>query len=167
MDNQTEKEVLYSMMQDIVAERRRLTDQYAELKKRLDEIINDEKAGIQQLPIAEYMRLANKVNKIKESATPSQEAKTKEFKKEVEVAKVKNSPAVGLADTSKVKGLVLNILKEHGAPMKKSDIYVEIEKQLGSQTPKLKNFNNNMLPRIAKDSSKIENVSRGYYQYKF
>lgn len=49
-----EKKYLYKMMRDIVAERRKLTDTYYDLKKRLDVLTEMEEKGLESLSVQGY-----------------------------------------------------------------------------------------------------------------
>lgn len=54
MDIAEEKQFIYTMMKDIVAERRKLTDTYYDLKKRLETLDELEEKGIRALSINGY-----------------------------------------------------------------------------------------------------------------
>jgi hypothetical protein len=179
-----EKVYIYSMMRDITEERRDLTKIYFELKSRLDELNRLELRGLEDLSVKGYVDLnksrntetaiiniqreaSHAINKVQQEANPEPEEKTVIPKLEIErekdeIAK-KSRKSTGLP-LEKVAGFIAHVLKEHGVPMSVKDLYEEVNERAENQITR-NNFRNNMLPRAAKLNSKINNVSRGFYQY--
>lgn len=185
-----EKKYLYEMMSDITTERRRLTDMYFDIKKRLDELILLETKGLEDIPIGSLVSLHNSretdrmkeniqkfadqaiqkvekeheeiVNPTKPEIIPKKEI---ELSKEREAKKTTGSRRVQLS-SDKVAGLIAQALKENGAPMKVADLYERVC-ELSEYPIARNNFRNNILPRAMKINKNIDNVQRGYYQYLF
>ena len=86
MDIRKEKEYMYNMMRDVSAERRRLTDIYYELLKRINELSKLEEVGVTDLSIEGYLDLGNKINAKLIKANQEREALTifSDSRKEVE-----------------------------------------------------------------------------------
>lgn len=144
-----EKKVVYELMRDINSERQRLSKQYNELKKRLDQI---------DISILD-----------KHSSRNTFQDKTKRINKEdIENDKYflsKSENRYGLPYT-KIAMLISHILKESDIPLSNRQIY---EKIIDGSSISLNysNLSNNILPRISSDSSiNVEKVTRGYWQYK-
>lgn len=58
-----EKEHIYSLMRDVTTERRKLTEIYFSLKKRLDDLNEIEQRGLTELSIKGYLDLHNNLKK--------------------------------------------------------------------------------------------------------
>lgn len=185
-----EKKYLYDMMSEITTERRRLTDMYFDIKKRLDELIMLETKGLDEIPIESLVSLHNdrETNRMKENiqkfadhAIHKVEKEHEEIvnptppeiipKREIELAKERESKkSVGRKRTQlsidRVSSLIAQSLKENGSPMRVADLYERVC-ELSEQPITRNNFRNNILPRAMKINKNIDNVQRGYYQYLF
>lgn len=186
MNINEEKAFVYSMMREITEERRRLTDIYYELKKRLDSLDILEHRGIDELSLKGIIDLHNSKNtalaianiqresemaikRVEQELTPKVEAIIPrveiELEKEKVQAKAKSiSKKSGTVSYDKVSSLVVTILKEAGRPLKTNDIFIEVNKRYDVEVSK-KNFSNNIMYRIAKENKKVSRATFGYYQY--
>jgi hypothetical protein len=182
MNINQEKEHLYSMMKDITDERRRLTDIYWDLKKRLDFLNSLEERGIEELSLDGYIDLHNKINKemavenikressyiIEEIKNPKKEKNKVE--KEVEIQKdniaKKRKGRGNYINRDKVISTLSSILKEEGKPIKVKELYSKVNAVMDIDI-KYSNFQNNIIPQAVEKNSKIERVTKGYYQYRF
>lgn len=144
-----EKKVVYELMRDINSERQILSEQYNELKKRLDEI---------DISILD-----------KHSSKNTFQDRTKRINKEdIENDKyfLSKSENRYCLPYTKIAMLISHILKKSDIPLSNKQIY---EKIIGESNISLNysNLSNNILPRISSDSSiNVEKVTRGYWQYK-
>lgn len=183
-----EKKYLYEMMREITTERRRLTDMFYELKPRLDELIRLETKGLDRVPIKGIVDLHNaqdasrQISNIQRQADHAiqavkQEAEIKfnpvekeiipkaeiEIEKEKEVKQTQSRRGKGMS-LDKAAGVIAHILKDKGIPLKAKDLHELVNEQV--DTPiELGNFTKNTLPRSSKLNPRINNVSRGYWQY--
>lgn len=188
MNISDEKKYLYEMMREITTERRRLTDMFYELKPRLDELIRLETKGLDRVPIKGIVDLHNaqdasrQISNIQRQADHAiqavkQEAEIKfnpvekeiipkaeiEIEKEKEVKQTQSRRGKGMS-LDKAAGVIAHILKDKGIPLKAKDLHELVNEQV--DTPiELGNFTKNTLPRSSKLNPRINNVSRGYWQY--
>lgn len=186
MNISEEKEYIYKMMHNMLAERRKLTDLSLELKKRLDVLIELETKGMEEISVKdlvgaynsrETQRMVENIQKVTDSAVERvrEEAEDrihppkKEIipKRDIELEKEKVSKSSvrrGGMTTDKAAGMIAHVLKEHGVPMTVADLYEKVNEM--SDVPITRaNFRNNLLPRSRRVNKNIDNVSRGYYQY--
>lgn len=185
-----EKKYLYEMMTDITTERRKLTDMYFDIKKRLDELILLETKGLEDIPIESLVSLHNSretdrmkknIQKFANQAIQTVEKEHEEIvnptkpeiipKKEIELSKERETNKLSggsgrKLSSERVASLIAQALKENGVPMKVADLYDRVC-ELSELPISRNNFRNNILPRAMKINPKIDNVQRGYYQYKF
>lgn len=179
MNINEEKAMIYSMMNNLTAERRKITDMYGDLKKRLDELILLETRGLEDLSIQGYVDIRNnkmkslsvenverEMNKIIKNIETDFEPKEKEIipKREIDIEKEKLPKKSSVINIDKAVGAISTVLKEKGEPMQVKDIHEQVEEAL-EVTIKLANFRNNILPRACKKNPKIQRAMRGYYQY--
>lgn len=110
------------------------------------------------------------VNPVEREAIPKVEPKI-EFLPRVKIEEEKEKVS-NQSPTRKSRGMPLNkaaeiiahILKEKGIPLKAKDLHALVNEQV--DTPiELGNFTKNTLPRSSKLNPRINNVSRGYWQY--
>lgn len=159
-----EKEVIYSLLKDIIREQSRLTDT---LNKRL-EVLNEmeivEKKSLkevkEELPLNHYVDMFNRQNEIVQNK--------RDYiidKKEIEREKDKDGKKSPYLNRDKVAGIIVNVLKEKGIPMSVKDIHSQVEDKLGREIT-MHNFRNNILPRACVKHRTISKAMRGYYQYK-
>lgn len=188
MNISEEKRFLYTMMTDTMAERRKLTEIYYDLKKRLDELNSFERMGLDEIPIKEYIEglnrrnTSNAVENIRKVAEHSIQRVEKEAEEKInppevplipkaeielekeKISKNKPSRTTGTVSVDKAAGMIAHVLKEHGIPMTVANLYEAVNAM--SDIPITRNnFRNNMLPRSMKVNRNIDNISRGYYQY--
>lgn len=181
-----EKEHIYSIMREITAERRELTEIYYNLKKRLDELTRLEERGLDTLSLKGYADLHNKMSRetsianIKRESNKAvkiieEESRVDEdvhsnrenLKKQIQKDKSESKPKRVSISFERMVSMVTNVLKEHGAPMKLDDLYNVINEKTNGAVGK-KNFSNNIMYRMVNSSdNKIERAGRGYYQYRF
>lgn len=137
-----EKEIIYSMMREIISERRELSKQYYDLKAKLDEITE---------------------NKQEEETNDCLAGRIKHDVKERPTAFLKKRQHYPF---ERIAGYVVEILKESDNPQSNKEIFDKLVSEYGI-TILYSNFSNNILPRI-QDSSQfsIVKVGRGYWQYK-
>lgn len=186
MNTAEEKVYLYEMMKNITEERRELTKIYYELKSRLDHLIMLETRGLENTAIKGVVDLHNQrdLNRMKtniereavhairkieeeiENKTVSLEENMvteEKIEEEKEKDAKKNKRGRGLS-VDKAAGVIAHVLKEQGTPIKTKDLFELVNAQLEVPIAK-KNFSNNVLPRSAKINKRINNVSRGFWQY--
>lgn len=186
MNISEEKTYLYEMMRNVTEERRELTKIYYELKSRLDDLIMLETRGLEETPIKgivdlhnarDVQRVAsnlrreteNTIGRIEREAeikgTPLE--KTVIPKVEIDIEKEKEAKKTrknsGLT-IDKAAGIIAHTLKEYGAPIKAKELYELVNAQLEVPITR-SNFSNNVLPRSSKVNKRINNVSRGFWQY--
>lgn len=183
-----EKKYLYELMKEITTERRKLTDMYSGLKERLDEISKLEKLGLDEIPIQTIIdfnnsknakrRIANierhtghTIKKIENEAELKANPAEREIipKVEIEIEKEKVSKQSPTRKSKgmpldKAAGVIAHILKEKGIPLKAKDLHALVNEQVDAPI-ELGNFTKNTLPRSSKLNPRINNVSRGYWQY--
>lgn len=169
MNKREERAHIYSMMRDITAERRELTKMYNDLMSRLDSLEYSEE---EELTIEDHVNMYNRIqnenfSKIVKEEKNSEEEDTVIPKYEIELAKdreaVKNKNR-NVLSLDKATGMIAHALKEHGVPMKVSDLYEAVNNM--SEVPISKsNFRNNILPRSMRLNKNIDNIRRGFYQY--
>lgn len=187
-----EKRYIYEMMREITTERRRLTDIYYDLKKRLDELNSLEIRGLEDLSLKGYVDLHSHRNRevcvenikreseraIRRVLDSSNEIEEKSVSiiPQDEIDRAKEIDSLGKVKMSKEKRkstqlslkeivpAIEEALRESGIPLSIDDIRIEVEKILGKEINK-GNFQRNILPRATKQSDRIKRATRGYYQY--
>lgn len=183
MNTSEEKKFIYTMMQTITEERRELTKIYYELKSRLDKIDALERRGLEDLSIKGYVDLHNSnnvkaisdnlnrevnhiVKKLEQSPKPKEKISQKIIH-EAKDAETSSRTQRGLP-LERAAGIIAEVLREHGIPMSVKDLYDEVSKRIEQDGGYVKraNFRNNILPRARNLNKNIENVSRGFYQYR-
>lgn len=192
MNIKQEKENIFSIIQNLTSERRKLTEERMELtreisdwKNRLNQLINLEERGLDNLKIDGYIELYNRRNNETEILNKKRELQeelnklqdniieekkdiieeiipTKEKEEFKDKIKFKSS---GKLDLDKVGPLIINILKENGIPLKSKRLHSLLEEKLGTSV-KYKNFSNNIMPRVIIKFPKVERITRGTYQYR-
>ena len=137
-----EKELIYSMMREIISERRELSKQYYDLKEKLDELTG---------------------NNQKEESNDCLDRKIKYDANERSIALPKKRPQYPF---ERLAGYVVEILKASDHPQSNKEIFDKLVSEYGI-TILYSNFSNNILPKI-QDSTQfsIVKVGRGYWQYK-
>lgn len=193
MNIDEEKTYIYTMMKEITEERRRLTDIYYSLKKRLETLYDLEQRGLDNLSIKGLVDLSNEYNKRQnEIAIYNIERETKHIineiknanlnnpeevkedqnaikeaipKHEIEKEKDKEPKRKGYLNVDKVIDCIVSVLKEAGTPMAIKALHQKVCEQLGRDI-KSHNFRANLLPKAMQRNNKIQRVTRGYYQYK-
>lgn len=189
VDIQKEKEYIYSIMREVSKERRELTKIYFGLKERLDDLMKLERLGIENISATGYVNLRNNIDKetmienIKRETSQAiqnienenygltnSEAMRKEniaskIKEEIQAEKNSSKVKVKKLSTEAITGIVSNILKEFGTPMELSKIHKELNDRIDYNIT-MKNFSNNIIYRVMKNTNRVERVSRGFYQYR-
>lgn len=186
-----EKAYIYTMMKEITEERRRLTDIYYSLKKRLDTLYQLEQRGLENLSIKGYVDLCNEYNqrqneiaisnikretkhiiselknaKFNNSEDEKEEQNTEAIPKhEIEKEKDKEPKRKSYLNVDKVIDCIVSVLKEAGTPMATKALHQKVCEQLGRDI-KSHNFRANIMPKAMQRNDKIQRVTRGYYQYK-
>lgn len=175
MDISKEKEHIYSLMRNIVEERRILSDMYYGLKERLNKLNELELKGIGELDLKGYVDLHNRFNK--EVAVTNIKRETEQIVKRIEEPKVENLIPVKVIEESKknirgnytnidkVIGITASVLKEKGIPMGISDMYKEVSDRIDERLTEA-NFRNNIIKKMLQRNPKVQRAMRGYYQYK-
>lgn len=183
MKTSDEKKYIYAMMQIITEERRELTKIYYELKSRLDEIDTLERSGLEDLSILGYVDLHNSKNvktisdnlhrEVKHIIQKLEQPPKSEGKiSQRAISEAKDNEALRRKNKGlpleKAAGIIADVLKEHGIPMAAKDLYEEVSKRVEQAGGYIRraNFRNNILPRARNLNKNIENVSRGFYQYR-
>lgn len=179
MNISEEKEHIYSIMRELTLERRKITDMYFDLKKRLDELDALQRRGLEDLSLEGYVDLYNKdkkessianitreMNRIVKNIENEHEPKEKEIIPKLEIEKEKDKmPKIRSSiSIDKAAGVIASILKEKGAPMQIKDIHKSMEEKMDTEI-KIANLRNNILPRASNINPKIQRAMRGYYQY--
>lgn len=185
MNIQEEKLHIYSMMRDITAERRQLTDIYYGLKKQLDYLNNLEQRGLEDLSIKGYVDLYNET--MKQTAITNLQRETKHQIEKIEnenhhiieekektvvpqevveeaVYKEKRKRRKNIS-REKIESAIITVLKEAGMPIKFAELHEKINVMLDSGLNK-DYMRNQLLPTIMERNPKIERPMRGYYQYR-
>lgn len=182
MDIQKEKTYIYEMMKEITQERRRLTDIYYGLKERLDFLFQQEQKGLETLSLKGYTDLFNQIQKeiavtniqreanhvIKQMETPLEENKSIIPKQEIEKEKdivYKKEKRTGLLNIDKATNLIAIALKDVGSPITLQNLYERVNALSEIEITK-KNFQNNIIRRAMIKNNKIENPTKGFYQYR-
>lgn len=149
MNISEEKEIIYRLMQSIMTERRQLSDQYFDLKKRLNQI--------NQIPLDSI-----------EKEKPPQKSQNQIRKENIENDKyfLGKSEGKTYLPYSKIAIQISHILKESGVPLSNKQIYKRLINDLHVSI-NYSNLSNNILPRMNTDSSiNVEKITRGFWQYK-
>ncbi|AUC58738.1 hypothetical protein DVY91_01545 [Enterococcus faecalis] len=149
MNISEEKKVIYHLMQAIMTERRQLTEQYFDLKERLNEL----------------SQTTTNVHENNEYSTMRQNHIKKE---DIENAKYLLAKKEGKSylPYSKIALQISHLLKSHGVPLSNKQIYEKLINDF-QLSINYSNLTNNILPRMNSDSSiNVEKVTRGYWQYK-
>lgn len=143
MDTIKEKEVVYQLMREIMAERRVLTKQYFDLKNILDgldkkEVYRDKKKEsiikVSRQKQSKYQDLGNGKKKI--------------------------------ISFDRISKNIISILKQSPVPLSNKQITERLNKEYESSVS-LKNLTCNILPKMINERSlPIQKAYRGYWQYK-
>lgn len=189
----TERQAIKQRLEEIRQERRELLQEYHRLLDRLRELDNQEKEAIDVHSVvgsleSAVLTLKELIPHIPAEAVIRQVAAMVEEKKIQIITEEKQEPQVAPEHvikeqqrkdeerivTYKRKGrlkgdvlreVVVDILKEHGAPMKLEHIRKKAEEKLNREITS-KAFSLAMSNMMLKDS-RIQKPHRGYYQYKF
>jgi hypothetical protein len=186
MNLEEEKAVIYSMMQDITQERRKLTDMYLDLQARANEINRLQALGLDEVGVATHIKAHNtmQVKQIKENIERESSnaitrlqnnlniiEKPKEVEQksvipkiEIEREKDKLPKKASQLSIDKLAGGIASVLKSYGSPMSVKDLHEKLQAELDIEIT-TNNFRNNVLPRSCKKNSNIQRAMRGYYQY--
>lgn len=141
-----EKVIIYGLMKEIIAERRELSQQYYDLKHRLDNIQQPTKQSNHTTP-----------NSYKEESIAEQA--TKKFNI------VSNNKRSNKVAFERIAGYVSEILKSSDTPMSSKKVYEKLIEEYQLRM-KYENFRNNILPKINDSNNfSIEKAYRGYWQY--
>ncbi|EFQ11956.1 hypothetical protein HMPREF9504_02563 [Enterococcus faecalis TX0102] len=150
MDPIQEKEIIYTLMQNLILERRELNKQYYSLKERLDTLNNQ---NIED-------------SKSKVVSSSKKETHQNYLKREIEYQKYKLS--LGKNKTlprDKISTTICSILKESGVPLNTKQIYHTLINDFQIYLT-YQNLAHNILPKATKEKNlNIERAYRGYYQY--
>lgn len=145
MNAEKEVEIIYGLMQEIIAERRELSQQYYDLKYRLDNLLS--------LPgeSNDSPRLITEGN-IPEKAP-----------KKISVAPIyKRKPKVAF---ERIAGYVSEILRNSDIPLNSKSIYEKLIEDYQINIS-FESFRSNTLPRIGESNNfSVEKAYRGYWQY--
>lgn len=147
MTIEEEKRLIYTLMREIITERRELTNQYYELKYILDNL--EDSAGDKKQEV--------KTDKSFEHVDVAKKSLSVEVQKRY--SKTKKIPF------ERIAGYVIEILKASPIPLSSKCIYkFLIEKY--SLIIEYKNFTSNILPKINNlEKFPVERAHRGYWQY--
>lgn len=147
MTIEEEKKLIYTLMREIITERRELTNQYYELKYTLDNLEDD---------------LGDKKQAIKTDESFEQiDVSKKSLSAEVQ----KYYPKTKKIPFERVAGYVIEILKEFPVPLSNKCIYRSLIEKY-SLVIEYKNFTSNVLPKMNNlEKFPIERAYRGYWQY--
>ena len=148
MDKYDEKKYIYEQMRLIIEERRRLTELYYDLKKKLNQLDND--SNDEQFNLE-----TSKSSKI-------------DLKKESEIQRYMTDRSIPkkIASYQQISLTIASILKESQTPLRNQEIY-SILKEKGDYQVSMKNLSVNILPRMNKDKHiPVERAYRGYWQYR-
>lgn len=147
MTIEEEKRLIYTLMREIITERRELTNQYYELKYILDNLkdgTGDKKQAV-------------KTDKSFEQADVAKKSLSAEVQNKY--SKIKKIPF------ERIAGYVIEILKESPIPLSNKCIYTNLIEKY-SLVIEYKNFTSNVLPKINNlEKFPVERAHRGYWQY--
>lgn len=151
MESHDEKEKIYQLLHELIAERREITKQYYALKERLDYLNSEKVSTIER----------------KETAVNSTISEHGISKIDIEHQKyLLSSKAKTSIPYDKISRKICSILKEAGTPLNTKQIYCTLTKD-SLFAVNYKNLANNILPRAIRDNSiNVEKAYRGYYQYR-
>lgn len=134
-------------MREIIVERRELTNQYYELKHRLDNLENDMNGKKRAVDMVESFEQANVPKKSLSVEIQKKYSKTKKIPFE------------------RIAGYVIEILKESPVPLSNKCIYTRLIEKY-ALVLEYKNFTSNVLPKINNlEKFPAERAHRGYWQY--
>lgn len=173
-----EKRYIYEQMSDITQERRKLTDIYYELKKRLDGLNQLEERGFGELSTKGYVDLHNEksktvpinnmfreMNHIAKKIEKDHDKRDESVPEEDIIKEKHKEPKKrGSLDLDKVSALIAETLKESGRPMTIPDIHKKVSEKTDYNIS-LSNFRTNILRRALDKNKKITKAMRGHYQY--
>lgn len=179
----------------ISEERLTITQQIGDWKLRLDELQGMEQAGIEELRATGYVELRNRADKLREISNVAAETKKllddintqaehiSTRGKIEEVPPVENKIPIkdqeeqkdrdtrayagknrGTDELLTYRVLLTSILKAEGMPMKAEKLHERLQ-AVAEQPITHRRFINSVLYYIVEHNPKIQNVSRGYYQY--
>ncbi|MGM0213172.1 hypothetical protein [Enterococcus sp. AZ109] len=153
MDIDEEVKLIYSLMREIITERRELTKQYYDLKYRIDmlergtKIKNDRR--LIQGNVREHTSITNQVSS-------NSSKKNHSFRQ----SKLKKIPFERIAT------YITEILKSSEVPLGSKEIYERLTDKYEVQI-QYSNLTSNILPRIHQSNSfHIERAYRGFWQYR-
>lgn len=166
-------------MNNITAERNKLTEAYIVLLNRIGELDKlsqneeNELEEVQEVNNLDYLKEQIESRKSRmDSGFRNTEYRTSVLDKsiipmsEIENEKDKLPRKSAQLNMDKVNGLIVYILKESGRPLSVKDIHSQLNKKLDTDVT-MPNLRNNILPRACKKNSRIKRASRGFYQYTF
>lgn len=152
-----EKEEIYFLMKQIIAERRELSKQYYELKKRLEKI-DLSNTHLDNTLIKENFSKKNKT----ENHMPIHD-NSFEYPKKVYVPIDKKKVVYPF---ERISGYIIELLKQSPIPLGNKVLYKQLQNKYDIHIS-YTNFTNNILRKIH-DSPNIpvEKAYRGYWQYR-
>lgn len=184
MNKVDEKLKIYSMMDMITEERSKLTDMYLGLLKRLEVLDESERQETKEVKIEDDDFL------IQEPHEPVDERTLEEIidehnrnynevldepvepvvthiipKLEIERELDKLPRRKHTMDLQRASMLITTVLKEKGVPTSANELFELVSEKAQVQIG-VKNFRNNILPRVVKSNNRVERAMRGFYQYK-
>lgn len=147
LNKQEEKKLVYDLLQSLIAERREISKQYAELKQYLDSLNNEIN---QQFMTSDKQKTVSLLEKEKIHSQDSFYRKNK------------SSHHVSFDRVSKN---ILAILKQSPVPLSNKQLLERLNTEYESSISS-KNLTCNILPKMLKERSfPIERAYRGYWQY--
>ena len=176
------------MMDKITEERSKLTDMYLGLLKRLEILDESERQEVKKveevkveveddflmqeptMPVAEQTlsEIIDEHNRkynvhVEEPIEPMETHKIPKLEIERELDKLPKRKHT--MDLQRASMLVSSVLKEKGVPTSANELF-ELVSEKADVKIGVKNFRNNILPRVVKSNNRVERAMRGFYQYK-
>jgi hypothetical protein len=145
---QEEKECIYQLMRELIAERRDISKQYSELKQRLDEL-----NSVEQSPD----KVSSGDKKVI-SVFEQEKIKNKDYL-------FKKNKTQHHISFDRVSKNILSILKQSPVPLSNQQLLEKLNTEY-ELCVSYKNLTCNILPKMLKERSlPIERAYRGYWQY--
>lgn len=146
MPNDKEKLIIYQLMRELIEERRELSKQYYDLKRKLDQTEERERSGTKFS--TNLLTIMDK-EKLKQQDYYFKNNKTQQH----------NS-------FDRVSRTIVSILKESPVPLSNKQILAKLTKEYELSIT-LKNLTCNILPKLNNEPSlPVQRAYRGHWQYK-
>ena len=147
-----EKEQIYTLMKELIQERRELTKQYYALKERLELLDNtSEKMLSVETPLSKQAILPTNLEK--------EQIRQKDYY-------IKNNPTAHHVSFDRHARNIASILKQSDVPLSNKQLFSKLQKEF--ETPiSYSNLTCNILPKIQESSTiPVEKAYRGFWQYR-